>query len=365
MDVLHDNSMKTWIHIGETYSHLVPSYVMNYNLPDKEGSSKIEDGLFADPARRLFPIDDPGAIWLSAAYFAKNASALPYKPAEREYVKQTILKAAALHDIATDVKTIIDTITATPAEKQAEDDDANYGWVMRNAETGDVVARKYPMFDGIGVKKASDYFAENRAHYPIGVRRTISRNIMRKAAEYGMGTDDLAPAVLREAGYGIPRKDILMDEILERAHLTKDAESSILLANVNELLAGMDATEIGANLDKIAEVIDTFDNAAGLTQYYNKRILMPADFLYDINLKQANEAVEDAIELDRHVFSLRKLAELPLHVFEDVLGADFVKAIVKKASDTVVDRAKLADELYSLPKPDKSALERHLTTLYR
>ena len=158
-----------------------------------------------------------------------------------------------------------------------------------------------------------------------------------------------------------------MEEVLERAHLTKDAESAILLANVNEMLAGLSDSELASNLDKIAEVIDTFDSAAGLTHLYGTRILMPADFLYDISLKAASAAVEDAVELNRHVFSLQKLAELPFTVYGNVLGQDFVNAITKKSADgkdIKIDTEKLADELHSLPRPDKAALEEHLSELY-
>jgi len=366
MDVLHDNSLRTWVQLGDAHESLIPQYVMQYNLPDKEAASKMEDGLFADDARRLFPVDSKEATWLSAAYFAKNAEKLPYDAPERMYVEEIIKDAAAAYDIEEDVTAIMNAVQTSELEKSAEDDDSNYGWIMIDEKTGEVLARKYPMFDGRGVKLASTYFDENRNHYPLGIRRAIARRIMSKAADYGMDTDELSPSVLKEAGFGIPRKDVLMQEILERAHLTKDAQAAILLANVNELIAGLSDREIGGNLDKIAEVIDAFDHGADLTRYYGTRILMPSDFLFDVNLKTAQAAVEDAVELDKYLFSLDKLAELPLRVYEDVLGDDFAQAIIKTGEENaqVIDKAKLADNLFSLPRPDKAALEEHLAELF-
>jgi predicted KAP-like P-loop ATPase len=90
---------------------------------------------------------------------------------------------------------------------------------------------------------------------------------------------------------------------------------------------------------------------------------MPSDFMFDVTLKSAEEALEDAVELDKHIFSLSKLAELSPSVYEAILGEDFVKAIVKSGS-TTIDKEKLADNLFSLPKPDKSALEEHLAALF-
>ena len=149
---------------------------------------------------------------------------------------------------------------------------------------GNVIDRRYPILDEDGVKMATDYFEQYRGNYPLGIRRRIAVGIVKKAAEFGVPVE---PFISREAGDGIPVKNILMNEILERAHLTKDAEAAVVLGNINELLFVSDETDISENLGKIAEVLDAFDRSAGLEQYYNDKILMPADFLYDISLKQA------------------------------------------------------------------------------
>ena len=369
MDILHDNSHRIWLKLANSHEELIPDYVMDYTLPEKEAASEIEDSLFADDTRRLFPVDTAANTWLSNAYFALNASELPYKQAEAEWIQERLTKAAGIFGIEEDTVKIAEAITDGTLNKEAaaEDVDDNYGWVIKSAETGEVMERKYPMFDTRGVVKAADYFNEYRGNYPIGIRRLISRNILKKANEYGMDVYDLPQTVFREAGMGIPRKDVLMGEILERAHLTKDAGAAIALANINEFLAGIKDAELGPHLDKIAEVLEAFDSSADLTQHYNKKILMPADFLFDIDIKQAEEVLEDAIELDKHVFSLAKLAELAPDVYETVLGENFVGDITTKQGESEaihIDAAKLADNLYSLPQPDKAALEEHLVNLF-
>ena len=285
MDQLHDNSMRTWVQIGDQHEQLIPPYVLAYGL-NKEASARLPDTLFVDPARRLWPVDSKEATWLSAAYFAKRAAAqeLPYRRVEQQYVRDALLKAADLYGVKKDVDAILAAFEPV-ATKQAEDDDANYGWVMVDKVSGQVLSRRYPMFDAAGVKLAADYFADNRAKYPMSVRREISGRIMQKAAQHGIAYQDLNAAVLREAGYGIPRKDVLMDELYERAHLTKDAECAILLANINEMIAGLSDAELAQNLQKIAEVVDAFDNAAGLTKHYGVKVQMPSDFIFDIQLK--------------------------------------------------------------------------------
>ena len=360
MDVLHDGCLKTWLQFGNSFENIMPPYVLDYKIPAEKTASVIEDNLFADQARRLFPIDSPAATWLSAAYFAKNAEQVSHRKDELAWIEAQIKQAADVFGNRKEVDQIMEAVRTKPVEKQAADDLSNYGFVMRDDKTGDVVAKNYPMFDDRGVKLACDYFDQYRGRYPLAVRRSIAKNIMSKAAEYGVDYYSLKPSVLREAGYGIPRKDVLMTEILERSQLTKDAEATIALANINELLVGLDDTEIGENLDKIAEVIDAFDRSAGLTKHYGIRITTPADFIFDIDLKTAEAVLEDSCELNQHIFSLNKLAELSPSVFGEVLGDEFVKAITKNGS---IDRERLLDNITSLPRPDRIALEEHLATL--
>lgn len=361
MDVLHDSCSRTWLGICDSFEHIVPPYVMDYKLPAEKTASAFEDNLFADQARRLFPTDCEAATWLSAAYFAKHAAELNYSREEAAYIESQIKAAADIFAIRRDIDQIMDAVRNVPAEKQAEDNDANYGLVLRDEKTGEVLMKKYFMVDDRGVKLASEYFDQYRGRYPMNIRRSIAKNIMSKAAEFGVDVYSIKSSVLREAGYGVPRKDILMSEILERAQLTKDAEAAIALANINEMLVGLSDTEIGENLDKIAEVVDAFDREAGLTRHYGIRITTPADILFDIHVKSAEALLEDSVELHQHIFSLQKLAELPVDVFTEVLGDGFGTSITKNGS---IDREKLADELHSLPRPDKAALEDHLVTLY-
>lgn len=364
MDILHDNSMRTWFQIGSSFEHLIPEYVMKYDLPAKEASATLSDSEFADPARRLYPVDSPAATWLSYAYFNKHAmdGDLPQKAIEIDAIKERILQAASVYGIQPDITKLAEAFTVFGVEKKAEVSDDNYGWVAKDS-TGNVLFRKYPMFDAVGVKKASDYFAEYRHRYPLEIRKHIASNIMKAAATFNVPTTELKIDVRVEAGHGIPIRSVLMEELYERANLCKDAEVSIALANINELVAAAPVEELAQNLDKIAEVVDAFDKTAGLTKHYNKKIAMPSDIIYKLGMDEAIKMSEDSVTLHRHIFSIEKLAALPVNVFSDVLGDNFVKAVMDKTG-VAIDRVKLADNLYSLPKPDKAALETHLKSLY-
>lgn len=354
MDLLHDPCHKTWFQIGTAHEKLVPGFVLDSPLLTKEAAEDLPNSLFADEVNRLFPIDNPANTWVSAAYFAKNAAeGMPrYHKDYAGSVEARIMKAAELYGIQEAVAGLVGAVRTKTVEKSAAEDNSNWGWV-------DGQTRHFPLFDRDAVIKAAAYFEDNRFLYPLEMRRSIARSILNKAGEHKVEVPDV---VRREAGYGLPRRDTAMAEILDRAYRCKDASVAEALVSVVEGLADAPMEEVQANLDKLAELIDDVDRQTGLDHQYNKKVLPPADFLFPMDTKVAEALVDDAAELGRHTFSLSKLAELDLSVFSEALGPEFADR-VKTASGTV-DRSKLADELFSLPAPDKYALEEHLERTY-
>lgn len=352
MDVLHDNSFRTLAQLDQRCS--IPSYVTDYDLPTKEASDGMRASEFADTYRRLYPIGSPALTWLSAAYFAKNASEV-YSPDEASYVRDQIKRAASIYGIAEDVDKALS--VWDQETKQASDEDV-YAFVKRDA-AGNVLERGFPIVDANGVKLACDYFAAYRAEYTFDERQQIAANIIKKAEAFGTQVNG---TVLREAGKGIPSKELIMGEILYRAQKAANTEIGVKLAEVNEALDSATTEELIENLDKIAAMIDDFDAAAGLRGEYGKSLLMPADVVYSLDVKAAEEWESDAVELDKYVFSLKKLAELPLAAYHEVLGPDFAESV--KSADNKVDLGKLSDNLFSLPRPDKMALEDFLVTTF-
>lgn len=347
MDVLRDNSRRTLIAITE--EHQVPDYVLGQDVYEKEAADKLEDDVFADVARRQFPVDSAGNTWLSAAYFRRNGSS--YKTAEAQYIEDRIKLAADVHGIREDVDALF-AVQKQAAADWTEDDD-NYALVLHDGD-GNVIDRRYPIVDEDGVKLATDYFGRYRGNYPLGIRRKIAVGIVKKAAEFGVEVESF---VQREAGDGIPVKDILMGEILERAHMTKDAECAALLANVNELVAASNLAELdNASLEKIAETIDSVDRLNGFGRLYGVRLLPPADVVWALSTKEAEALVDDSVELNKHVFSIQKLAALEPDVFS-ILGDDFVKEL---CDGEALSGEKMAAILPTLPRPDKVVLEEHI-----
>ena len=344
MDYLSDNSGRGFFQIASEHEKLVPRYVLDAVI-DKEAAAELADTDFADTVNRRFPLNSPADTWLSAAYLAKNAEQL--RPVMRQHIGEQIKKAAVTWGIVNDVAAIVDAITQQLVEKVAAED---YGYA-------DGKTKMYPLFSEHAVKLAGDHFAEHRTKYPLEMRRQIARQIMSKAASYGVTVPD---CVRREAGYGMPRREVVAAELLERARYIKDAEVSAAVANLSELVATMPMDELYPALDKIAEIVEAADRTEGLNKLYGKKLMPIADTLFDIDPKTASALSEDAVELGPYVFSAAKLAELNPSVFSEVFGDDFVTRVTvdgKIASD------RLADELNSAQTPNKNAFVRQLQQL--
>jgi hypothetical protein len=273
--------------------------------------------------------------------------------------EQRLVNAIQAWGIEDDVLKLAEAFDADAGQtKQAGDVETNYGWILKDA-SGNVTARRYGVFDPQGLWKASTYFDANRRHYPLATRTSIARFLLQKAAEYGVEYEQLPGSVLREAGYGVPRKSVIMRELNERAMLAKDAECGILLANVNRLLGTGSDQEIATNLDKIAQTIDAFDQAEDLTRHYGKRITHPSDFLCSVTFKQATAFVADTVQLRKLSFDVQKLVgESTFHKAAEIaMGPDFATSV------TQMDAPKLAETLRALPLADRGALEDSILSL--
>lgn len=360
MDIIHDNSRRQLTHLAAIVGvDSLPDYVGNYSVPDAKIASSLGDEFFADPGKRLYPIDSPGAAWLSAGYYCMAKQAESFDDLTKHPTLMAIKFAADVWGIGEDVDNVIRSVAAfNGATKSASGDDAAYGWLIKDA-SGNVIRRRYPMFDAVGVTKAAAFFTENRRHYAADVRRGIAQKIVEKAAEYGV--EDLPTTVLKEAGEGIPRRSIIIEELGERAKLAKDAEFATLVENINTLLKAADENEIYDAMDKLASMIEAFDQAEGLVPQYGIKVSYPADFLMSLTQKQASAYVETTVVLRKHAFDVTKLAEsVPVAAIEDVLGADFA---AKVAENGKLDAKRLKIELDALPQAEKSALEQHLVAI--
>ncbi len=287
-----------------------PSYVKRAGFT-ANGWTSPANPFFADQANGELPCNDRAETWVSARYFSKHASEDRYARIGAD-VGYNLRKAAAAFGIVDDVERVM----AHHEEVKAASDD-DYGWVRGGV-------RKYPMFDGHGVKLASEYFEENKFKYPFTMRREIAGNILRKAAEYGVSVPD---GIRKTAGHGLARPDDVINELVIRAELCRDADTSLALAKMAEHVAERGAAALDGTTDKIAELVEDTDVIENWRGRYGKDMTAPEDFLFSMDVKQAEAVLDDVVAVGGDALSLAKLAGLPPDTFDDVLGEGFAASV--------------------------------------
>ena len=320
-----------------------PAYVKSASFPE-EAPAVPRRSFYADAVRQELPCNSREETWTSARYFSKHAEDEGYRRIRAD-VEYNLQKAAELFGISEDVARVL---THTEEVKTASDSD--YGWV-RPGE------RKYPMFDVHGVKLAAAYFEDNKFKYPFPMRSEIAKNILRKAAEFGVGVPD---GVRKTAGHGVARPDNVINELVIRAELCHDPDTGLALAKMAEHVAEKGIEALDGTTDKIAELVEDVDVIENWRGRYGKDMSAPEDFLFDMDVKQAEAIVNDVIEVGGDALSLSKLAELPDEVFDDVLGEGFAES-VKEAG--AIDPRKLGEALAAKSVEDLNELSGALRRL--
>jgi len=315
MDILRDNSFRVLNHIAQIAGEGgMPDYVMNNNIHDTKTASVLDADLFADPANRAYPVDSPHATWMSAAYLAYHTPAYQdsKQAAVSGFLSDTISKAAAVYGITSDVEGVRKKIAAS---RKPEDNDSDYGIPEQ---------KRYRVTSSDELKTACDYFDANRGEYPSDTRRTVAAFLVKKAAEYSADWSALPDSVRKEAGYGLPDVDMLKAEIAERAKLASDADTGAVLANLVRVLDADDGTMLSQGLDKIASILDDFDQVSGLDTQLGRKVPFVADVLYAGNLNKAASDTDYAVTIGTDVFDCRKLAGVLDHgLVRDSMGAEF------------------------------------------
>lgn len=320
-----------------------PAYVKSASFAE-EAPAVSRRSFYADAVNRELPCNSREETWASARYFSKHANDEGYARIRAD-IEYNLQKAAEMFGIADDVAKVL---THTEEVKTASD--ADYGWV-RPGE------RKYPMFDAHGVKLAAAYFEDNKFKYPFPMRSEIAKNILRKAAEFGV---DVPDGVRKTAGHGVARPDNVINELVIRAELCHDPDTGLALAKMAEHVAEKGIEALDGTTDKIAELVEDVDVIENWRGRYGKDMSAPEDFLFDMDVKQAEAIVNDVIEIGGDALSLSKLAELPDEVFDNVLGEGFAES-VKEAG--AIDPRRLGEALAAKSVEDLNELSGALRRL--
>jgi hypothetical protein len=349
---------QTLDHNGQSIYRIIssfgaPDFVKLASQVDLCGEENTPPHLFADMTRRKFPCHSPAATWMSAAFFHEKRS--EYAPLLAESIATKINESARFFKIGNDVQALIDKITKAAETDETKLPDDTFAMVFDDV-TG-AKERRLPLRNAGEVKAAAQWLCKYRDDLPFESRRQIADKIMSKAVKFGADIQEQRDAMEKMAGLGAcSAKDavaLINTRINIKGHTHRPSE---LQQEMQKL-----ATVISTNpeqmrhfgmLTKLASIIDLFDRTNGLQHKYDTLLARPEDVLFGVTEKVAAELSDELIgnTLTGNYYKRADLQRLPVNVFGDSLGENFIDAV--STANAWLDTEKLARIIPTLPLND-------------
>jgi len=324
--------------------NLLPAYVKTASAEELLGDDTVA---FADQAAHEFPIHTKAATALSALYFRRNIDAMPANRVERVAMK--LAAAIRFWEIEHDVAPSLDAWHAehTPVDQPIVPGDCLY--------ISDAGVPRCPMRNDGEVKAAAEWLNQHRNKIEIADATEMATKIMTKAAELSVDLDPQARDGLeRMAGHGIASPACLQRAIASRIPFCNVA-TQVKLAEIAD--ATPKELRDPEELLKIASTLEAIDRSTGLINRWGKEIAHPVDALFPVTVKAANDFADSTVRLiTGSIYDLDATSTLPAGCIADALGDDIAMDLAMPGRK--LDRAKLAEMLPTLPRPDAVRFER-------
>lgn len=327
----------------------LPSLVKQASIEQIRGTDQLEPHMFADVTRRQYPCHTAPATWVSAAYFFQKRAEYP-KPAA-EHITRRIKDSAMHFGIAKQVNDLAEKIAAANIVDEAQLPDSAFAIVMEY-ENGSK-ERHYPMRNAREVKTAADYLTNYRSQLTYRDRQKIADKVLEKAAAFGADIGNYRDSIERMSGIGVCAAKTAAELVRSRVPYIK-LESGELADQFEKLAVRLEeksANQVWSSYDLVASVVDQADREYHLTSLYGNQLEYPEDVLFSVSTKVAAEQSDELIgTLTGNYYKKADLQRVPVNLFGDTLGDDFVNAI--STANAWVDTEKLAMIVPTLPIGD-------------
>ena len=274
----------------------VPGFVKTAADVTDQNYNSVDIDHFADPAKRLYPLNTKSNTWLSREHFRRDETGMEKTAAE--LIKARISKAASFWNLDESIRM-----------RQADEPLT----VFKINIDGDRDTDKIELDLTGHYKQACEQFYENRASYPYTTRRSFAQQVLaapeavkeeiavdveeglHKMADYGSCTGDTArDAVFLRMCYVRTKAPETYGELVKVAHHLQHTEG---LVDINLL-------------HKTALILDTVDRAHGLHVKYGDALPFPEDSLFGFTEKRASLVRDDALVMsDGSVINRTELLE--------------------------------------------------------
>lgn len=336
-----------------------PDFVKAAGFAEVRGDGDMSRAAYADPVRLQFPGHTKAAVWVSTLFWLHNHDAMD--PAYAEHVRRGLAKAAAWHGVAGACQALCESWEklAGAAAAEVAIDDADYALVVTLPDG--TRGRHYPLRNGDEVKTAAAYLENWRDKLgDWDDRVAMARNILRKAAAYGVALDNAA-FLERQAGHGGCEPEDAAAMLWDRVRRVGDTRNPTPL-QVQLAKTAAACLECGGYLDPdrltdLAGLVYRYDGLHGVREYTDA-LPRPEDVLFRYTPKTAAAYMDDHVRLTSgSVYRLADVRRLKLADVRDVFGDDLAGEL---GDGLTISLLKAADVLPHLPRPDAGLLDRLL-----
>jgi hypothetical protein len=326
----------------ELYSLLkdvdLPEYVKTAELDDYDHLQQLPKEAFADPSRKIYPLNTPARTYVSNAFFTCKKAAITklYGNNYAGQIEKNIKEAAEIFDISKDLESY-----SSSFEKKASR--AYTAYHLGEFELEGAEVSLYPVKTASDLSENAEHFTRNIKNYPFAWRVKIAENIVKVAKE--LGVDEVPDLVLKYAGFFYPDLEKLAGEVERRSKKLKKAEHVEIFQKLAADVENISTTE---EVMKLAETLYNVENMEGL--YDNPKI---ASLLGDpVNLiftKSIEKVAEDLSYVEAHgdKYLLSDLQKAAKNSYMEAFGFDMESS----------NPEKLAEVFPTMPRSDIKLFE--------
>lgn len=323
----------------------LPEYIKTAEVEDIDDFRNLPKAAFADPERRIYPINSESRVFVSNAHFMNKRADIVklYGEDYASQIQSNIEKAAEILDITEDLLDYNKNLNV----KTASDYEARY-MVDDTIETGHapIHMQLYPVKTAQDLSDSAESFTKNINKFPFSTRVKSAENFVKAAKE--LGVDELPDLLCKYAGMFFPdlSPEGMSQEVWRRStKLASDRNKEIYKAIINDLPNMTSLDEVM----KVAETMFHIENMEGL--YDNVKVAQllgdPVDMLLT---QQVTKIAGDLsyVEVHGDKYKLEDLTKISKDKYEEAFG------------DCGIDPAdpeKIAEILPTMPRSDVKLLE--------
>jgi hypothetical protein len=348
--------MSRWIDIADDVSKKfyhtftgkvnMPEYVKSAGVPTSEEMQGLSSSAFADPIGRKFAVNTKSNCWCSALYFYGNQCN------GSEYSKQAetkLLQAARIWGIASDIEQVKQAFQVTEVPVTYA-----ISFQFNNRQIN-----RCPDHTKQAATHSAEWLYENRYHFPVAVQQAAAAKLAAKAdvAKLSSKTANYLDRLANPEHYSNLNCKVAtaITDRLSRIPMGKWGELEDSLLKVAEAINAA-PFEICKSAEVLVSAIEAVDVKHNMQSKWGSGFMHPVDVCYRANLTKVAAAVDSTVYLTTGTpIDITNISDSQLAHGLKIAGDEFLSYCQPDGLN--VDRAKAAEILPTLPKPEARRFE--------